>query len=127
MGARMAFDDPDGITVAGFFEADEQGQVARRDEGSPYQVFRDSTMKNVKFPFAKTTSKKVADAFGVSKMAQCTFSSATRSRVTCSRSASASSLKTSPSSSPRTRTTSTAPITRRRALKPGVQTVLSST
>ena len=66
--ARMAFEDADGLTVAGFFAVNEEGQVKNRDDGSPYQVFRDSTMKNVKMPFAKTTSQEVADAFGVKKM-----------------------------------------------------------
>merc|ERR1712100_759643 len=112
MGARMAFDDPDGITVAGFFEADEQGQVARRDEGSPYQVFRDSTMKNVKFPFAKTTSKKVADAFGVSKMDTMYVLKRNEKQSDLLEIRKCQFFETSPSSSPRTRTTSTAPITR---------------
>ena len=36
--ARMAFEDPDGLTVAGFFAVNEEGQVKNRDDGSPYQV-----------------------------------------------------------------------------------------
>jgi hypothetical protein len=66
--ARMAFEDADGLTVAGFFQANDEGQVENRGEGSPYQVFRDSTMKNIKLPFAKITAKDVADAFGVKQM-----------------------------------------------------------
>merc|ERR1711934_1224185 len=65
--ARLAFNDEDGLAVAGFFEADENG-VKDRSEGSAYQVFRDSTTKNGKLPFGKSTSEDLARAFGVKKM-----------------------------------------------------------
>ena len=66
--ARLAFNDEDGLAVAGFFEADETGSVKNREEGSAYQVFRDSTTKNAKLPFGKSTSKDLARVFGVKKM-----------------------------------------------------------
>merc|ERR1719473_2370729 len=50
--ARLAFNDEDGLAVAGFFEADENG-VKDRSEGSAYQVFRDSKKKNTMWMFKK--------------------------------------------------------------------------
>merc|ERR1719261_1322599 len=42
--ANLAYDDEDGLVVAGFFEPDEDGGVKNREEGSAYQVFRDSSV-----------------------------------------------------------------------------------
>merc|ERR1719326_1589606 len=66
--ANLAYDDEDGLVVAGFFEPDEDGGVKNREEGSAYQVFRDSTVKNTKLPFGKSTDAKLAKQFGAKTM-----------------------------------------------------------
>merc|ERR1719262_1587235 len=66
--ARMAFNDEDGLAVAGFFVPNDDGSVKNREEGSAYQVFRDSTLKNAKLPFGKSTDEKLAAEFGAKNM-----------------------------------------------------------
>eukprot|EP00937_MAST-01D_sp_MAST-1D-sp2_P006542 g6542.t1 len=66
--AQLAFNDEDGLAVAGFFVADEDGAVKNREEGSAYQVFRDSTIKNAKLPFGKSVDPELAKQFGAKTM-----------------------------------------------------------
>merc|ERR1711959_52006 len=65
---QLADDNEDGLVVVGFFLPDDEGSVKNREEGSAYQVFRDSTLKNAKLPFGKSVDPELAKQFGAKTM-----------------------------------------------------------
>merc|ERR1712146_591694 len=125
--ARLAFKDEDGLAVAGFFEADETGSVKNREEGSAYQVFRDSTTKNAKLPFGKSTSKDLARVFGVKKMNTMWLLKKNAIRGTTLGFESANSSMTFRSTFPMTPITLSAPGRRKTASASGALSAHSST